>query len=169
MKVSSSHGSPIATPWNVSVTASTVSSNRLFSTYSRVAAVQSCPVLKQAPTIAASARASRSASSNTMNGALPPNSRCTRLSVSAAVFITFLPVPVEPVTEIMRRSGCSTSAWPVSLPPVTTLSTPGGRPASLASSPSMSAVRGVPGAGFKTVVQPAARAGPTFQIPISSG
>jgi hypothetical protein len=72
-----------------------------------------------------------SASSNTMNGALPPSSRCTRFSVSAAVFMIFLPVPVEPVRLTIRTSGCSTIACPASLPPVTMLTTPSGMPASL--------------------------------------
>ena len=104
-----------------------------------------------------------------MNGAFPPNSRWTRFRVSAAVFITFFPVPVEPVRETMRRPGCSTTAWPASLPPEMMLSTPSGTPASAASSPNINVVRGVPGAGLITVVHPAARAGPSFQIAIMSG
>ena len=42
-----------------------------------------------------------------------------------------LPVAVEPVNEIARTSGCAHSGSPASLPrPWTTLSTPGGTPAS---------------------------------------
>ena len=68
-----------------------------------------------------------SASSKTTTGALPPSSRCTRLSVSAACAAIHLPVSTEPVSETMSTSGCSTSAAPVSLPPAMTLSTPLGR------------------------------------------
>src|SRR3954465_5199885 len=63
----------------------------------RVAAVQSWPQLANAPTIAPSAAASRLASANTTNGALPPSSMCTRLTVPAAPPITLAPVRVGPV------------------------------------------------------------------------
>ena len=63
----------------------------------------------------------------------------------------------------------STSAAPVSPKPVTTLRTPGGKPASSARSPSRSAVSGVCSAGFSTTVQPAASAGATFHDAIISG
>ncbi len=53
--------------------------------------------------------------------------------------------------------------------PVRTLSTPGGMPASSASSPSRSAVSGVCSAGLSTIVQPAASAGAIFHAAISSG
>ena len=46
---------------------------------------------------------------------------------------------------------------------------PSGKPASSASSPSRRAVSGVCSAGFRTIAQPAASAGATFQIAISSG
>ena len=48
-------------------------------------------------------------------------------------------------------------------------STPGGRPASAASSANASAVSGVNSAGLRTTVQPAASAGATFHASISSG
>jgi hypothetical protein len=131
--------------------------------------VQSWPVLQIAAKLALAVTNSRSASSKTSTGALPPSSRCTRLSVFAAVAMIFLPVPVEPVRLTMRTSGCSTSAWPVSLPPVTMLTTPSGMPASWNRSASMSAERGVVGAGLSTTVQPAASAGPSFHTAISSG
>ena len=49
------------------------------------------------------------------------------------------------------------------------LSTPGGRPASSASSPIRSADSEVSSAGFITMVQPQASAGASFHIPIISG
>src|SRR6188474_1671397 len=56
--------------------------------------------------------ASMSASSNTITGALPPSSRCTRLSDSAAAPAIHLPVSGEPVRETMSMSGCVTSEEP---------------------------------------------------------
>ena len=138
-------------------------------TYMRVAAVQSCPVLTKPAQTAPCAAASMSASSKTMKGALPPSSMWTRLSVPAAARMTALPVSLAPVSEIRRTSGCATSATPTSSPPVTMFSTPSGMPASSASSPSISAVSGVSGAGLRTTVLPAASAGPIFQIAIISG
>ena len=49
--------------------------------------------------------ASRSASSNTITGALPPSSRWVRLSVARRLH-TFWPVATSPVSEIMRTPGC---------------------------------------------------------------
>src|SRR4029077_716495 len=53
--------------------------------------------------------------------------------------------------------------------PGTTLSAPGGRPASSTISPSIRAVSGVSCAGLSTTVQPAASAGATFQVARLSG
>ena len=81
-----------------------------------------------------------------------------------------LPTSVEPVKAILSTPGCATSAAPAVSPrPVTTLTTPGGKPASSTSSPSRNAVSGVSSAGLSTTVQPAASAGAIFQIAISSG
>ena len=68
-----------------------------------------------------------STSSNTITGALPPSSRCTRLSESAAALAIHLPVSGEPVSDTMSMSGCVTSDEPAGWPwPVITLSTPFG-------------------------------------------
>ena len=53
--------------------------------------------------MAPSTAASRSASSNTMNGALPPSSMEVRSTFSAASAIRRLPTGVEPVKETLRR------------------------------------------------------------------
>src|SRR5207248_7615734 len=52
---------------------------------------------------------------------------------------------------------------------VTTLSTPGGRPASSMMSANASIDSGVRPAGFITIVQPAATAGPILRVPIAIG
>src|SRR6478672_11568779 len=112
---------------------------------------------------------SRAASANTMLAALPPSSRVSRRPVPASSVAIRLPTAVEPVNATFARSGCATSAAPVSGPPVTTFSTPGGSPASSAISASSSAVSGVVSAGFSTTVLPHASAGAIFQAAISSG
>ena len=81
-----------------------------------------------------------------------------------------MPTGVEPVKEVMRTSGCVSSASPTTRPaPVRTLTTPSGIPAFVQSSASMSEVSGVISAGLRTMVLPAAMAGSTFQIAICSG
>ena len=136
----------------------------------RVAAVQSWPVLTKPATTAPCTAASRFASSNTMNGALPPSSRCRRFTVDDACSMIFLPVAVSPVREIMLMSSCRQIATPTSDPgPVTTFSTPSGMPAWSAALAISMAVNGVFDAGFRTTVFPAARAGPIFQAAIRYG
>jgi hypothetical protein len=79
-----------------------------------------------------------------MFGDLPPSSSVMRFSVSADPFMIPLPVDVSPVNAILSMPGCSTIICPTVDPgPVITLSTPGGRPASCATSASASAVSGV--------------------------
>ena len=105
-----------------------------------------------------------------MLGLLPPSSRLTFLIVPAAVRMISRPVAVSPVNAILPTPSWAASAVPTMGPgPVTTLSTPGGSPASSASSPSRSAVSGDHEAGLSTAVFPAASAGPTFQLAIISG
>ena len=136
----------------------------------RVAAVQSCPELISEPATAPCTAASRSASSNTTNGALPPSSSWVRWPCTAAAAITRRPTAVEPVKVTTSTSACPASAVPTSGPaPVTTLRTPSGRPASVASRASVSVVSGVSSAGLITTEQPAASAGITFHTAICSG
>ena len=87
------------------------------------------------PLIAPLTALSMSASAKTMLGDLPPSSSVTRFSVSAAPRMISLPTAVEPVNAILSIPGCWTIALPVSGPPVTMLTTPAGKPASIASSP----------------------------------
>src|SRR5258706_14472338 len=63
----------------------------------------------------------RTASSSTIVGDLPPNSRVMRFMVSAPSRMIDLPTPTEPVKEILSTSGLRTSSAPTTLPrPVTT-------------------------------------------------
>lgn len=137
-------------------------------TSTRVAAVQSWPALKYPAIAMHSAAASRSASSKTITGALPPSSRCVRLRCPPALAATARPAATDPVTETICGVGCETSAAPVSRSPVTTLKTPGGR-CFAASSASITVVTGVVSLGLSTTVLPAATAGTNFQIAIIIG
>ncbi len=111
-----------------------------------------------------------SASASTMFGDLPPSSSVIFFSVSAAPFMIDLPVLVSPVKAILSIPGCSTSACPTVDPaPVITLSTPGGKPTSIASSPRASAVSGVWLAGFRITTLPQASAGAIFHAASNSG
>ncbi len=53
--------------------------------------------------------------------------------------------------------------------PVTTLKTPAGTPAWLASQANAKAEKGVSSEGFNTTVQPAASAGPTLRVIMAAG
>ena len=121
--------------------------------------------------IAPSTAASRSASSKIRNGALPPSSIETLRTVSAACAIRVLPTSVEPVNESFRSRGSPMIGFET--PPedelVITFSTPGGRPHSSRIFARASIESGVFFAGFTTMVQPAATAGPIFLVPIAVG
>ena len=91
------------------------------------------------------------------------------MSESAAALAIHLPVAGEPVSETMSTSSWVTRLEPAGSPwPVTTLSTPLGR-MSAASSASFTVETGVVSAGFRTIVLPAASAGPIFQMAIIRG
>ena len=120
-------------------------------------------------TTASSAR-SRSASSNTITGFLPPSSRCTRFSVGAPCDMIRLPVRDSPMNAVARTSGCSVSVRPVVSPsPLTRFATPAGSPASCMISHSSRADSGLHSAGLWTTVQPAASAGAIFQVDSMNG
>src|SRR5258707_14566066 len=120
--------------------------------------------------IAPSPAASISASSNPTNGALPPSSRPSFFTPTAACRYKILPTSVEPVKPTKRTAGCSHSTLPIADElPVRMLNTPFGTPAFSASATSASAVSGVSLAGLSTTVQPAASAGETFLVIIEHG
>ena len=89
-------------------------------------AMQTWPLFWNAPSKIFGATFFGSTSSSTMAASLPPSSSVMRFSVSAALAITFFPVAVEPVKEILRMSGWAVRASPRSLASAITLSTPGG-------------------------------------------
>ncbi|MCY1176048.1 hypothetical protein D9M73_163090 [compost metagenome] len=138
--------------------------------YRRLAQTQVWPLLRYLEMIAPSTALSRSASSNTMNGALPPSSRETFLMSLAHSAISWRPISVEPVKDSLRTRELPVSSPPTSPAlPVTTLSTPAGMPARWASSTRARAEYGVCEAGLRTMVQPAARAGPALRVIIAAG
>ena len=89
---------------------------------------------------------------------------------SAAAFPISRAVSTDPVNEMRLTPGWATSAAPASSPiPCTTFRTPGGSSASAAKSARSEQVRGAHSGGFRTAVQPAASAGPTFQVESMKG
>ena len=107
------------------------------------------------------AASSRSASAATITGVALPSSRLTRLRGARSRI--FQPTAAEPVKVMSATRSSSTRTSPISAAgPQTTLSQPGGSPASVSSSASSSAESGVCDAGFSTTAQPAARAGATL-------
>src|SRR5262245_14824096 len=122
------------------------------------------------PKSAPSTAISKSESAKKMFGDLPPNSSEIFFNVDAALRMMILPTSTLPVNAILSTLGCATIAAPaVSPTPVTTLTTPGGSPASAKLDASASIVSGVCSAGFSTAVQPAQIAGASFQADISNG
>lgn len=141
-------------------------------TISREDAEQFSPMFQNAPLTTCCATRSRSSTSFiTTAGFLPPHSSTTRLRLDSAAYLrNRRPVAVEPVKLTIATSGWRPSGSPASRPPPgTTLNTPAGIPAWLASSATRRAVRLVSGAGLTTTEQSAASAGPIFQASISSG
>ena len=113
---------------------------------------------------------STSASSNTINGALPPSSKDTFFSVGAHCCINNLPTGVEPVKVSLRTVGLLVISAPIGRDwPVTTLNTPAGTPASSASTARARAEKGVSEAGRATKPQPAASAGPHLRVIMADG
>ncbi len=113
---------------------------------------------------------SRSASSKTINGALPPSSIDVRFTVPAHCSMSSLPTCVEPVNVSLRTIGLLVSSAPISfVTPATMLMTPAGTPARSASSTNASADRGVSLAGLQTTVHPAASAGAILRVSIALG
>ena len=109
-----------------------------------------------------------SASSNTTTGALPPSSRWTRFSPSAAARATSVPARTDPVMDTIRGISWLTRDRPVAALPQITLNTPGGRN-SAAISAIIRVLTGVVSDGLSTTVLPAASAGANFQTAIIIG
>src|SRR5215469_6696730 len=133
--------------------------------------MQVWPLLRYLLAMAPATAASRSASSNTMKGALPPSSMVIFFTVPAHWAMSFLPTAVEPVNVTLRTIGLEVISAPIAAAslPVTTLRTPAGTPARAASAAAASAEYGVWAAGFTIMVQPAASAGAALRVIIASG
>src|ERR1700722_13800534 len=156
-------GSPTVTAWATFFAIASTSASRLAGTSMRVGALQDWPEFSNTCNTPAFTARSKSASSSSMLGDLPPSSWCTRLTVVAASLATSVPARVDPVNDTMSTSGCDASAAPTSMPvPLMRLNTPLGTPASCITSAQMMALKGENSDGFRTMVQPAARAGTTF-------
>ena len=136
----------------------------------RLAQTHVCPALRYFDIMAPCTAASRSASSKTMNGALPPSSSPTFLMVGAHCAISTRPTSVEPVKVSARTMGFEVISAPISREtPVNTENTPAGKPARSPSSAMASAESGVSLAGFTTKAQPAASAGPALRVIMALG
>ena len=135
--------------------------------------MQVWPELRNLQVIAPATASSRSASSKTMNGALPPSSSEIFLRPGAHCAMSSFPTSVEPVKPSLRTAGFEVISPPIagasSAAPVTTEKTPAGTPASSASAAIASAQSGVCSAGFSTIVQPAASAGADLRVGIAAG
>lgn len=132
---------------------------------------------------------SMSQSEKMIKGDFPPSSSDVFFKLEfAQERITIFPVSVLPVKPSFRTTGCSASAWPITLPachlcistlrlcfnsriplPVTMLMTPGGMPARAASSANFKAVNGHTSAGLWTTVFPAAKQAAIFHESIING
>ena len=129
-------------------------------------------MLRSLATIAPSTATSRSASSKTMKGALPPSSIEERMTCVARLLQQLDPTAVEPVKEILRASPLliQRSTTGPGSEEQTTLSTPVRQAGLLAGcSTSAKELSGVRCAGLNTMVQPAAIAGPILRVPMASG
>ena len=113
---------------------------------------------------------SRSASGNTITGALPPSSSDTLVMLLAAAFMMLSPAPTEPVTLAMSIFGLPANALPTTEPlPVTTLNRPAGRPTLSTTSANTVQFSGVSWAGLITIEQPAISAAPALRAMRKNG
>src|SRR6478735_12238651 len=132
--------------------------------------MQVWPELRYLASIAPATALSRSASSNTMKGALPPSSIETFFTVWAACSSSTLPTSVEPVNVIFLTSGLPVISAPMArADPVRIDTTPAGKPARSHSTPQARPESGVCEAGLITIGQPAARAGAILRAIIEDG
>lgn len=128
-------------------------------------------MLKKQPDQLSSTALSILASSKTIIGDFPPNSRQVFFKLdSLEAYKTFLPTRELPVKLTFLTSGCLVMASPVICPyPGNILSTPGGKPASTISEQKNKHESGVTSEHFITIQFPAAKQGAIFQVAIRSG
>src|SRR3954454_440612 len=119
--------------------------------------MQVWPLLLNDPHTAASAAASRSASSSTISASLPPHSISTGVRFCAQAAMTLRPVAEEPVKASLPI-GAVHRAAPVAPRPVTVWKTSGIVTAAANAFASQTPTPGVYSLGLKTTVLPAASA-----------
>src|SRR6266540_3246112 len=159
MSIALSSGSPTR---SLSIRARSFSISRAATpscTSRREPAQQTWPWLNQIASTTPSTTLSKSASSNTTNGDLPPSSSEIFLPLPAVAWRMIRPTSVDPVKAILSIPACLTIISPTAPSPVMILITPGGRPTSSQICANASAVSEVHSAGFSTTVLPIARAG----------
>src|SRR6478752_3333598 len=170
ISVSASVGSPCLIAFARATTLAISSSLMDSCTMSRDPAMQVWPVAAKTPATRPLAAASRSASANTTCGDLPPSSRVILLMLATAAWATLAPVGVDPVNATLSTPLWEASASPVERShPVTTLSTPAGRPASVSTSANATVEAGECSDGLTTQVQPAASSGASLNVNSNSG
>ena len=123
--------------------------------------------------MAACRATSRSASSKTTNGAFPPSSRDSRLTVEALHSMSCLPTLVEPVKLSLAICGDVQKSRPTcgvrSVSGVMVCTTCSGTPACSVKACRARAVKGVNSEGLMITVQPAAKAGPSLRVSMAKG
>ena len=128
MSTSGLAGDPTRSPVTAGSSSSRNRSYTVRSTRIRERAQQSWPALSNTPAGAFAAARSTSASAKTMFADLPPSSRVTRLTWSAACRRMCVPTSVDPVNTILRTCSWVTSRSPTTEPlPGSTVNTPGGQ------------------------------------------
>ncbi len=101
---------------------------------------------------------------------MPPSSSDTGARWVAAAAMMVLPVLESPVNVTRSTRGSEVSVDPAGIPkPLIVLSTPGGKPASIPSRPSIVTDAGVSSDGLAITVLPHAIAGAIFHEAIISG
>ncbi|EWS62484.1 hypothetical protein Y695_04289 [Hydrogenophaga sp. T4] len=138
-------------------------------TIRRLVPVQAWPVSEKPPLTARSTARSRSASSITISGFLPPSSICSRV-VRCTVRWMCMPACVEPVKEIAQIAREVVMIGPTSpARPVMKFNTPLGRPACTSASVRRRPESGASEDGLKTTVLPMARAGAILRAGMEAG
>src|SRR5688500_2241970 len=136
----------------------------------RLPAAQRWPALLNAEPSVQVTAFGRSASSQTINGFLPPSSRQIFASRRPAVSAIQRPTSHDPVKLTTATSACSTIGAPASSPkPCTVEYTPSGTPAAFASTPNAHAESGVSSDAFMIAALPHSSAGNAFHATLAIG
>ena len=129
--------------------------------------VLTCPEFKNASLVIFGATVAMSTLLVTIAASFPPSSRVILLSVLLALSITFFPVAVLPVKEILSMPGWAVSHGPRLSSPESAWTTPGGKNC-CASSTSFRPQYGVNGEGLMMTVFPVITDGAIFPHASSS-